>query len=222
MRVVVFGASGLLGDGILRASFEAPDVTEVLAVVRSGLDLTHPKLRVLQHDDFTDFAKLADVLAGVDACFWALGTPAGGVSPAEYERITVTYTVAAADLFAVVSPEVTFAFVSGAGTDSTGRGRFRWARVKGVAENAVIAKLTNGYGLRPSFILPSGDKVPRVRLYRIQARMFGAVAPTLQRRFPGAVITAQQVGLACLNLTRAGFPRRVLSSRDLAELAGRP
>ncbi|MDF3309693.1 hypothetical protein P3H15_32255 [Rhodococcus sp. T2V] len=138
---------------------------------------------------------------------------------AEYERITVDYTEAAARALTEVNPEMTFAYISGAGTDSTESGRFRWARAKGRAENLVIAAFPNGYGLRPGFVRPVHGKKPRNTAFRVFTTVVAPISPVLQRLLPGLVISTAQIGQAALGLARHGFPRRVLENRDMLEIA---
>lgn len=216
MKVMVFGASGLIGDGIVQESLQAADVTEVVTVGRSPLTVRHPKLRHLAHSDFLDLNAISPELADTDACFWALGTSAAGVSPQDYERVTYDYTTAAAHAFATINPTATFVYLSGAGTDSTEQGRSRWARVKGRTENAVIATLPNGYALRPGFVQPSHDMRSKTTLYRWATTALAPIAPLLLRALPAYATSTRQIGRAALHLARHGHPERVLESRDIA------
>jgi uncharacterized protein YbjT (DUF2867 family) len=221
MKVVVFGASGLIGDGFLQESLRADDVTEVVAVGRSLLGVTHPKLRQVVHADFLDFAPISDALAGTDACFWGLGVSSTGMNPNDYERITYGYTTAAARTLAAINPDLTFVYVSGGGTDSTEHGRIRWARVKGRTENAVIAAFPRGYALRPGFVMPSHNARTKTSAYRWAATAVTPLLPLLRllRLGPLLVTNTAQLGQAALNLTRHGHTRRVLENRDIIAVA---
>jgi len=138
MKVVIFGATGMVGSGVLRECLEDPGVESVLVVVRNSTGISEPKLREVVHRDFLDFGPIRPQLAGLDACFFCIGVTSAGMQEADYQRLTHDVTIAAAQALLAVSPGLTFCFVSGQGTDSTERGRVMWARVKGKAENALL------------------------------------------------------------------------------------
>jgi uncharacterized protein YbjT (DUF2867 family) len=218
--VILFGATGMIGQGVLRECLLAPDVEEVLAVVRAPSGRTDPKLRELVHADFTDLSAVAGEFAGYDACLYCLGVSSTGLSEADYTRVTYDMPMATARVLAEVNPDVTFVYVSGAGTDSTGRGRSMWARVKGRAENALMALLPNAYAVRPGFIQPVHGATSRTRWYRITYAVLRPVGPLLRRLFPRAVITTEELGRAMLRVGRDGYPTRVLETSDLRTAAG--
>jgi uncharacterized protein YbjT (DUF2867 family) len=168
MKVILFGASGMVGQGVLRECLRDPRVTTVLAVGRSSTAETHAKLRQIVHPDFTDFSSLEAELGGADACFFCLGVSSAGMSEADYRRVTFDFTLAAARTLAKASPGLTFIYVSGTGTDSSARGRSMWARVKGETENALFAlPFKRAYMFRPGFIQPMHGVTSRTRLYRL-------------------------------------------------------
>src|SRR5215213_11705312 len=152
MKVIVFGASGMVGQGVLRECLVAEDVESVLSVVRRPTGVRHAKLTELVHGDFTDFSTVRERLTGYDACFFCLGVSSVGLKEPEYTRITYDFTLAAARTLAEVNPGSTFVYVSGAGTDGSAQGRSMWARVKGQTENDVIALPLRGYAFRPGYI----------------------------------------------------------------------
>jgi uncharacterized protein YbjT (DUF2867 family) len=219
MRVILFGATGMIGQGVLRECLLAPDVEAVLAVVRAPSGRADPKLHELVHADFTDFTAVAGEFAGYDACLYCLGVSSAGMSEADYTRVTYDMPLAAARAMAEANPDVTFVYVSGAGTDSTERGRSMWARVKGRAENALIALLPNAYAVRPGFIQPVHGATSRTRWYRILYAVLRPVVPLLRRLFPRAVLTTEELGRAMLRVGRDGYPTRVLETGDLRTAA---
>jgi len=218
MKVILFGASGMVGQGVLRECLLDADVTEVVAVARGPLGRSDPKLRQVFHDDFTDFTAVAGELSGADACFYCLGVSTAGHSPADYTRITYDCTLAAARTVAAGNPGLTFTYVSGEGTDSTEQGRTGWARVKGRTENALLAMDMRAYMFRPGFIQPMYGAVSKVRLYRVMYTLLRPLTAGLVRFAPGIATTTQQLGLAMLRVAREGGPKRVLESRDIAAL----
>ena len=224
MRVVVFGATGMVGQGVLRECLLAEDVESVLVVGRTATGVRHEKLREVLHRDFTDFSALAGdgtgpagsaVLAGLDACFFCLGVSSVGLDEAAYTRITYDVTLAAARVLAATNPRLTFVYVSGAGTDSTGQGRSMWARVKGRTENAVLELFPNGYAVRPGVILPLHGVRSKTWWYRAAYAVATPLYPVLRRLAPRAVTTSEQLGRTMLRLAREGSPTRVLGGADL-------
>ncbi|MFD5815974.1 epimerase [Streptomyces sp. NPDC127038] len=220
MKVILFGASGMVGQGVLRACLEDPEVTEVLAVVRRPLGRSAPKLRELLHPDFTDLTPIAGELAGADACFYCLGVSAAGRDAAEYETITYTYTLEAARVVAAGNPGLTFVYVSGEGTDSSEQGRSAWARVKGRTENALLAMDMHAYAFRPGWIQPVHGETSGTRWYRVMYRLTSWLYPVVRRVAPRYVTSTEQVGRAMLATTRLkGAGPHVLRSADINRLA---
>jgi uncharacterized protein YbjT (DUF2867 family) len=219
MRVILFGGTGMVGQGVLRECLLDPDVTTVLSVVRAPSGKSHPKLRELVHRDFFDFSNVASELSGYDACFFCLGATSAGKSEAEYTRITYDITVAAAEPLAHLNPGMTFVFVSGAGTDSTEKGRTMWARVKGRAENALFRLPFKAvYAFRPGLIQAMHGIESRTALYRIPYRILSPIVPWLRRRFPQAITTTEQIGRAMLVVAKRGAPKQILESADINAL----
>ncbi|MEV1014999.1 MULTISPECIES: NAD-dependent epimerase/dehydratase family protein [unclassified Micromonospora] len=215
MRVVIFGATGMVGQGVLRECLLAEDVREVLTIGRRPTGQRDPKLRELTVADVGDLESVRAELTGVDACFYCLGVSSLGLDEAAYTRISYDFPMAAARLLAEVSPQVTFVYVSGVGTDSTGQGRVMWARVKGRTENAVMDLLPNGYAARPGFIQPTYGAVSRTRAYRIGYAVTRPLFPVLRGLLPNHVTTTDGIGRAMLRVAREGAPTRVLGNREL-------
>lgn len=215
MRVVVFGATGMVGQGVLRECLLAPDVESVLAVGRTPTGVTHEKLRDLVHKDLLDLSPIAADLAGQDACFFCLGVSSTGMSEADYRRVTYDVTMAAARVLAAGNPDLTFIYVSGAGTG----GRAMWAQVKGETEGALLELFPNAYMFRPGFIQAKYGATSKTRLYRVLYRFVGPVAPLVRRLFPNQITTTELIGLAMLNAARHGAPKRILDPKDINSLA---
>ena len=213
MKVVVFGATGMVGQGVLRESLLAPDVEEVVAVIRTPTGVHHPKLREIGLMDFGDLSPIMEDLAGTDACFYCLGVSSVGLDEAEYSVISYDYPMAAARAFAEVSPQVTFVYVSGAGTDPDGRRM--WSRVKGRAEQDIIALLPNGYAFRPGIIQPTHGVRSKTRLYNTIYTVTAPLIPLMERLAPKYVTTSDRLGRAMLQAARTGFPSHIVENADL-------
>lgn len=211
----MFGATGMIGRGVLRECLLATDVDDVLVVGRNPVAERHGKLREILHRDFLDFSAIAGELAGYDACFYCLGTSSVGMREAQYRRVTYEFALAAAGTLAHQSPGMTFGFVSGRGTDSSQQSRAMWARVKGQTENALLDLPLQAYMFRPGFIQPPPGVSPRNRVYRVFYRAVGPLVPILQRLLPEHVTTTEQLGLAMLRVAREGAPKRVLETADI-------
>jgi uncharacterized protein YbjT (DUF2867 family) len=179
MKVILFGASGMVGQGVLRECLLAADVTEVISVVRRPTEITDPKLREVVHRDFTNFAPLATDFVGADACFFCLGVSAVGMREDAYRAITYDFTVAAATALLAENPDLTFVYVSGQGTNPTGRAM--WARVKGATEDALIAMSPNTYAFRPGFIRPMHGARSGTTFYRTVYALATPLSPLLQK-----------------------------------------
>jgi uncharacterized protein YbjT (DUF2867 family) len=219
--VLILGATGLVGHGALYACLRDPAVHRVTVLGRRAPALTHPKLVFLHHDDFTDLGPLADRLGQVDACYFCIGVSSAGVSEADYTRVTYDYALAAADALLPRGPELTYVYVSGASADNTERGPVMWARVKGRAENALLAYPFRTYVFRPGYIRPMHGARPRARGQRL---VYGATSwlyPVLRRLLPDRTTSTDAIGRAMLAVTSAGVEgSRVLDSGDINRLAG--
>ena len=219
MRVVLFGGSGMVGQAVLRECLLDPEVERVVSVVRRATGARHPKLREVVHADFHDFTSIAPELTGVDACLFTLGVTSAGMSEQEYRRVTYDITMAAATTLLRLNPQLTFVFVSGAGTDNTERGRVMWARVKGAAENALLRMPFKGaYMFRPAAIQPLHGVRSRTTSYRIAYTVMSPVLPLLRRLFPQYITTTEKLGRAMIAVAKHGAPKQVLESKDINEL----
>jgi uncharacterized protein YbjT (DUF2867 family) len=220
MNVLLFGATGMVGGGVLRECLEAPDVRIVLTVGRTPTGLTHPKLRELVHANLWDYAGLESQLTGFDACFFCLGVSYVGLTEADYTRLTYDLTLAAATTLARLNAGMTFVYVSGIGTDRSERGRTMWARVKGRTENALLRLPFKGvYLFRPGIIQPLHGLRSKTPLYRAFYTVTAPILPVLRRVFPGVILTTEQVGQAMLTVARSGWPDPVLEPGHIRDAA---
>jgi len=216
MNVLLFGASGMVGQGVLRECLLDPDVERVLSIVRAPTGQSDPKLRELVHKDFFDFSGMESELSGFDACFFCLGVSSAGMKEADYRRVTYDITLAAARFLAKVNPAMTFVYVSGLGTDSSERGRTMWARVKGKTENDLLRlPFKAAYMFRPGGIVPMYGVKSKTRFYQAFLTVFGPLMPLLYRLFPQYVTTTEQIGRAMLKVAKQGAPKSILETADI-------
>ncbi len=217
MRVLILGASGMVGQGVLRECLLAADVTDVVSVGRSPLEFADKKLRSVVVADLFSFDVDPENLSDVDACFYCLGVSSTGMSAEAYQRVTLDLTLAVADALAAHSPDPTFIYVSGAGTSETGR--MRWARVKGRTERELIARFPKAYMFRPGIIQPLHGVRSRTRLYRVLYTVATPLVGLLRRISPRLIVTTEEVGKAMLAVARHGAPTKYLENADIAALA---
>ncbi len=216
MKVILFGATGMVGQGVLRECLVDPGVERVIAVGRSATGIANPKLREVVQADLWNYSSIETELSGLDACFFCLGVSSAGMKEADYERVTYGITMAAAETLARLNPQMTFIYVSGAGSDSSERGRLMWARVKGKTENALLRlPFKAAYIFRPGFIEPRHGIRSRTTIYRLGYVVAKPLLPILRWGFPNQILTTEQIGRAMLKVARSGTPKRILESRDI-------
>jgi uncharacterized protein YbjT (DUF2867 family) len=219
MRILLFGATGMVGQGVLHECLADGDVTQVLCVGRNPSGRTHPKLHELVVADLYDYSAVEDRLAGFDACFFCLGVSSVGMSEEDYRRVTHDLTLAAARTLARLNPQMTFVYVSGAGTDSTERGPRMWARVKGATENALMRlPFRAAYMFRPGFIQPLHGVRSKTALYRAAYVVAAPVFGLLRRWRPDSVTTSVQVGRAMLAVAKRGALAPLVEMADINAL----
>lgn len=216
---MLFGATGMVGQGVLRECLLDPGVEAVLAVGRTPTGQSDPKLRELSRPDLFDLAPVEDRLCGYDACFFCLGVSSAGLNEADYRRLTFDLTVRIARTLAPLNPTMTFVYVSGAGTDSTEHGRVMWARVKGETENALRAMQFHAvYLFRPGVIRPLHGVRSKTRTYRW---LYAVLAPFVWMSAviaPNSITTTEKVGRAMIQVARTGAPAPVLGAREINRL----
>jgi uncharacterized protein YbjT (DUF2867 family) len=220
VNVVIFGATGMVGSGVLLECLADPRIGAVLVVGRRPVGITAPKLREILHEDFLDFRPIQSELAACDACFFCLGVSSVGMSEERYRHLTYDLTLAAAGAMVVANPGMTFCYVSGAGTDSTGQGRRMWARVKGQTENALLQlPFKAAFMFRPGFIMPLKGVRSKTRLYQAIYDVVAPLYPLLRRLAPGWVTTTVNVGRAMIAAVLYGYDRPIIESADIEQLA---
>jgi uncharacterized protein YbjT (DUF2867 family) len=220
MKVILFGATGMIGQGALLECLRDPAVTSVLCVGRRPTGRHHEKLREAVVADVTQVSSLGDEVSGYDACLFCLGVSSAGMSEEAYRRITYDTTLAVAEALLARNPGLTFVFVSGARTDSSERGRLMWARVKGQTENALLRMpFAAAYMFRPGYIQPLDGIRASTRGIRWLYALFGPLYPVWKRLFPRYVTTTRRLGRAMIRAAAHGAPRRVLEVPDINALA---
>lgn len=219
MNVVIFGATGMVGSGVLLECLDDPRVASVLVVGRSPCGVEHEKVREHLRADFFDYGDVARELAGLDACFFCLGVSAYRMDEAAYSHLTYDLTLAAAGALSGASPGLTFCYVSGQGTDSSERGRFMWARVKGRTENALLALLPGACMFRPGYIQPLKGVRSKTRLYQAMYNVVAPMYPLFRRVFGAYMTTSENVGRAMIEVAARGCETRVLETGDINRIA---
>jgi len=214
--VILFGATGMAGQAVLRECLRDDGIDGVLAIGRSGTGRAHAKLRELTRRDMFDFSVAPADLQGYDACFFCLGVSSAGMSEADYTRLTYDLTVGWARALAAVNPAMTFIYISGTGTGS----KAMWAQVKKRTEDALLALFPNAYMFRLAMLQPLHGEVSKTRWTRVAYVVFRPLLPLVRAVAPGLVITSEQLGRAMIRVAREGAPNRVLENAEMVALGG--
>ena len=216
IRVIITGATGMVGEGVLLECLRDDNVERILLLSRKPSGYAHPKLRELLHPDFQQLAAIEADLAGYNACFYCAGVSSLGISSAEYERITYDTTLAVAHTLARLNPDMVFCYVTGAGTDSTERGRSHWARTKGRTENALLRlPFRAAYMFRPGFMRATPGQRNVLGLYKYVSWLY----PIFRKLATKYVSTMAEMGVAMLRAVQQGYPKPVLEVREIVALA---
>jgi uncharacterized protein YbjT (DUF2867 family) len=220
MRVVITGATGMVGKGVLHECLEHPQVSEVLSLGRSKVDIDHPKLKHMEHRDFAEFESVRNELGGYDAAYLCMGVSAAGMDESIYTRFTFDYTLALVKVLHDLNPAMTITYVSGQGTDSTETGSKMWARVKGKTENAILGMgFKQAFMFRPGGIIPKRGIKPSSKLYRRALFWFGWILPILKAVAPNSIVNTDQIGRAMIKVSTEGYKKAIITPRDILELA---
>ncbi|MDF7810402.1 NAD-dependent epimerase/dehydratase family protein [Hymenobacter sp. YC55] len=216
LRVILTGASGMVGEGVLLECLRNPEVEQVLVLGRRASGITHPKVKELLHADFQNLSAIGTQLVGFNACFYCAGISSVGVTKQEYERITYDLTLHVAETLVRLNPNMTFVFVSGVGTDSREKSTQHWARVKGRTENALLRlPFRHAYMFRPGFMRATPGQRNVLKLYKY----LGWLYPIMRKLTPNLVSTMSEVGVAMIKAAQEGYPKSILEVRDMVALA---
>ena len=215
INAIITGATGMVGEGVLLECLDHPDIERIVVLNRKPSGLTHQKLREIIVKDFFALEPIARELSGYNACFFCLGVSSVGISREEYRHITFDLTLSVAQVLAGLNPDMTFCYVTGAGTDSSEKGRVAWARVKGATENALLRLFKNAYMFRPGFMKASPGQKNLKSWYKYIEWLY----PLGRRLYPGGFCTLREVGQAMINAAAKGYPKQILEVRDIVALA---
>jgi hypothetical protein len=216
LKVIITGATGMVGEGVLHECLLNPDVESVLVINRRPCNTQHPKLKEIIHNDFFNFDTIKEQLAGFNACFFCLGVSSIGLNEEKYHRLTYDLTISLANILCGLNPDMVFCYVSGAGTDSSEKGRSMWARVKGKTENRLKQMpFRKAYMFRPGYIQPTKGLKNAYKIYKV----FSPFYPFLKLLFPKYVCTLKEIGMAMINTVNKGYEKRILEVTDIKELA---
>ena len=216
INVIITGSTGMVGEGVLLESLQHPYVESLLVVNRRPCGATHPKLTEIIHTDFFNLLPVESKLSGYNACFFCAGVSSMGMKEPEYTKITYDLTLNFANTLSKLNPDMTFCYVSGAGTDSSEKGRMMWARVKGKTENELMKlQFKDVYAFRPAFMKSVKGQKNLPGFYKYIQLPY----PLLHALFPQYFGTLSDVGLAMINCVLSGTEKKVLETLDIAELA---
>ena len=214
MRVIITGTTGMVGHAVLIEALEDEKVKEVLIINRKPLGITHPKLKEILHEDFSDFESIADELSGYDGCYYCMGVSSAGMSEEQYSHITYDFTYALAKVLHEKSPQATFIYVSGDGTDESEQGSVMWARVKGRTENMILNMgFKDAYAFRPGAILPTKGVKSKTKLYHYMYVLLTPLNPLL--KMLNSVTTSERLGRAMLHLTQHPQSDKFVYNKDI-------
>ena len=216
MKVIITGASGMVGEGVLHECLLSDSVEKVLVIGRRPCGTIDSKLKEIIHADFYNLSAIESELRGYEACFFCLGTSSVGMKEDKYARVTYDLTLNFARTVLVQNPGMVFCYVSGSGTDSSEKGRLMWARVKGRTEND-LAKLTfkKAYNFRPGIMKPTAGLKNTLGFYK----WIGWLIPIIRMFAPNAVISLRQLGLAMIHVVQRGYPQNILEIKDIISLS---
>jgi len=219
LKVIITGATGMIGEGVLYECLNHPEVEMVLVITRKSCGYSNPKLTEIIHDNFLDFSSISNSLKGYNACYFCLGVTSVGKSEVEYTKLTYTLTLGFATILVSLNPDMTFCYISGANTDSTEKGRSMWARVKGKTENDLMKlPFKQVYNFRPGGIEPFLPLKPTQTYYKTY-RYLGWLFALMKVIAPGYVIKLKDLAAAMINASLIGYSKNILEMNDMKLLA---
>ena len=220
LKVIIFGATGMVGQGALLEACKTPDLSEILCITRNKIQKTNPKIKNIVLKNLFDLNSIQDQLKGYDACFFCLGTSSLGKSEKQYKHISYDLTLKNAEILKAKNPNMTFIYVSAAGADSSEKGKVMWARVRGKIENKLFSLgFKSVHSMRPSYIQPFDGIKSRTTLYRILYNLVGFAFPLFQRITPNSVTSTRSIGKAMIYLARTHQGPKILGPKEINELA---
>ncbi|MGB3586210.1 MAG: NAD-dependent epimerase/dehydratase family protein [Tunicatimonas sp.] len=222
MKVIITGATGMIGRGVLLECLDHEAISEVLVIGRNSVGILHPKLKEVLHQNFADFTSIKESLVGYNACYYSLGISAAGLNEEQYYKVTYEYTMALAEALYQHNPEMTFIFVSGQGTDSSETSSIMWARVKGKAENDLLQiGFRQAFMFRPGILLPLRGIKSRTKGYQFMYDYFMWLVKAIKNIVPNYVVSTTQIGLAMIQATVGGYKKDIIDPEDMIILAKR-
>jgi len=218
IKAIITGVTGMVGEGVLHECLLHPDVEQALAISRKPTGISHPKLKEILHDNFHDLSPIADQLKNYNACFFCLGVSSVGMKEPDYHRLTYELTIHVGETLSALNPDMTFCYISGAGTDSSESGKSMWARVKGKTENRLLQlPFKKAFMFRPGYIQPTKGMKRTLKLYALFSWMY----PVWRNLFPKYVSTLKELGLAMINAAIKGYDKPILEVKDIVILSKR-
>lgn len=216
--MIITGATGMVGEGVLMECMENPHIERILALTRKPTGRSHPKLTEIIHTDFFNIAPIADQLKGYDACYFCLGVSSIGMKEEEYTRLTHTLTLHVAEILAAQNAGMTFCYLSGAGTDSSEKGKLMWARVKGKTENDLMKlPFKEVFAFRPGAMIATAGQKNILAAYKYFSWLF----PVMKLFFPNSICTLRQVAKAMIEVSLYGYEKQHIEVKDVKKLAGK-
>lgn len=216
LKVIITGATGMVGEGVMHECLKHSGVEEIVVINRKPIGLSNPKLTEIIHDDFYDLSPIEDKLKSYNACFFCLGVSVANKKENEYFRLTHTLTMEIASRLSKLNPDMTFCYISGAGTDSSEKGKSMWARVKGKTENDLMRlPFKNVYNFRPAYLHPTKGLNNTHRYYTY----LGLLYPVLKKVFPKHVTSLKVLALAMINVSIKGYSKKIIEVPDIITLS---